>query len=256
MASGDLEGAQLMKLGISSAAAPDASLEELLAACGRRGLRVLELRQGDAHGVSPDAGVARAGAVAATAHAAGVRIIGYRVTGVGNEALLARFAAALGTRVLVDGAEAVVGRLATARRLEAAGAASAVVVRGAAAKDEAGIVAGYGVAISWEAAPADLPGGDAAEGLLRHGDLLVHICLRGSGPEAVLHEGHGVGALMGRLALQRYSGPLVLAPASDRYRIAWQGWLGRRGGWGCGSKGGDAALIPLAASVTMTGDGE
>ena len=30
---------------------------------------------------------------------------------------------------------------------------------------------------------------------------------------------------------------LILAPSSTRYRVAWETWLGRRGGWGCGSSG-------------------
>lgn len=43
-----------MRLGLCSAVAPGAGLEELLMAVRRRGLSGLELRAGDAHGVAPE----------------------------------------------------------------------------------------------------------------------------------------------------------------------------------------------------------
>src|SRR5690606_7561036 len=79
---------------------------------------------------------------------------------------------------------------------------------------------------------------------------IVPACIRliGGGPEAAMLEGHGIGNLMGRLALAGFDGAVVLAPSADRYRVAWSTWLGRRGGWGCGSKAEDRDLVRLATA--------
>lgn len=74
---------------------------------------------------------------------------------------------------------------------------------------------------------------------------LRYIRFRGGGPEAAQQSGLGVGALMARLALARFAGPLVLAPSTPKYRYIWHAWLGRAGGWGCGSKQADASLVSL-----------
>lgn len=72
-----------------------------------------------------------------------------------------------------------------------------------------------------------------------------HITLRGGGPEAVYHEGRGIGALMARLALSGYNGVLALAPSSDAAVPVWRAWLNKGKNWGCGSKQQDAALVQL-----------
>jgi hypothetical protein len=61
----------------------------------------------------------------------------------------------------------------------------------------------------------------------------------------------GVGAMMRRLAVEGYAGTLVLAPSTARFRVAWRKWLGRRGGWGCGSSTGeDLPMVHLAGSTS------
>lgn len=50
-----------MRLALSSAAAPDLALEELLDACVRRGLAALEPEAGHAHGIAPGLAPARYG---------------------------------------------------------------------------------------------------------------------------------------------------------------------------------------------------
>ncbi|MGH7506725.1 MAG: hypothetical protein ACRELX_13785, partial [Longimicrobiales bacterium] len=83
----------MTRLGLSSAAAPDASLDELISACARRGLAALELREGDAHGIETDDGASSSSAAAAErAAAAGVTIVGYRSTRPGRDPRLARLA--------------------------------------------------------------------------------------------------------------------------------------------------------------------
>ena len=45
--------------------------------------------------------------------------------------------------------------------------------------------------------------------------------------------------------LARYGGPLVLAPGAPNALAAWRLWLGRGGGWGCGSKQSGPPLVTL-----------
>ncbi|HSJ15286.1 MAG TPA: hypothetical protein VK939_12770 [Longimicrobiales bacterium] len=238
----------MMRLGLSSAAARDAGLGELIAACVRRGLAVLELRAGDGHGVELED--ALSGVLAAEqARAVGVEIAVYRASAEEDTLRLARLGEALGATLLLDGAGDVTHRALRARRLVEAGVDAAVVVRGAGARHDARVVTSLGLAVAWDAAPGERPLADDADALLgARGARLRHICLRGGGPEAVLHEGRGVGALMGRLALAGYAGSLTLAPGSRRYEVAWQIWLGRRGGWGCGGKAHDRTLVNLAGT--------
>jgi hypothetical protein len=242
-----------MRLGLSSAAAPDADLEELTAACIRRGLAGVELRHGDAHGVGIERNALDRAAALARAAAAGIAITGYRVDEAGDPLRLARLATSLDTPLLLDGADedrAVAARLEAALRLQDRGAAAAVVVRGAGAVRQAQVIAAAGVPVAWDADPGSVPLAPLAERLLGDcAEALRHIRLIGGGPETAVQEGRGVGALMGRLALGGYAGELVLAPSAAGYHIAWQNWLGRRGGWGCGSRA-DAAPLPLAAPLS------
>ena len=69
-----------MRLALSSAAAPDASLEELLDACARRGIDALELEEGHGHGLDADTVSSEAAAEAAARAAdAGVDLAGFRL---------------------------------------------------------------------------------------------------------------------------------------------------------------------------------
>lgn len=245
-----------MRLALSSAAAPDASFEELLAACVRRGLAGLELRDVDGHGVDVDQSSLDRAAGVARAAAADVVITGYRVSGIGDAERLAWLAASLNAPVLLDCAAGPLRqRIEDALRLRDAGVGAAVVVRGVTAVRDAADVAAAELSIAWDADAAQAPIADYAEALLRDcGAALRHITLIGGGPEVAMQEGMGVGALMGRLALGGFDGNLALAPSSPRYRIAWQTWLGRRGGWGCGSKA-EAAALPLTSNHSAAGAG-
>lgn len=235
-----------MRLGLSSAAAPDASLDELLDACGRRGLAALELRDGDAHGLEPR-DTARAQDAARSAAAAGVALAGYRTAGDASAAALAGLSVALGAPVLLDGPAGVAGRVERAAEIARLGGSAAVVVGGQSAADDGALVAAGGIEVAWDADPAAGPVGEQVGALLAPvGPRLALIRLAGGGPEALGQAGQGIGELMGRLALSGYDGAVVLAPTSSRYRVAWQTWLGRGGGWGCGSK---AAALPLVSTT-------
>lgn len=244
-----------MRLGLSSAALPEASLEELLAACQRRGLEALEL--GDAAG---QAAVSRlealdGAAIAERARAAGVSISGVRSEGDADEAAAARVASASGAPVLVAGGASGASRRERALRLGDLGVEAAVVVGGDVATDEVERILLSGGRLAWEADPGAGPLGAVAARLLRvAGESLAHIRILGGGPETAMQEGRGVGELMARLALAGYGGALILSPSSPRYRVAWETWLGRRGGWGCGGKSADPSLVSLAvAGAAVTG---
>src|SRR5690606_10272033 len=100
--------------------------------------------------------------------------------------------------------------------------------------------------LAWEVDPSAEDVSARIPALLRAaGPYLRHIRLLGGGPESVQHEGRGIGPLMAHLALAGYDGPLALAPSTARYRTAWSAWLGRGGGWGCGSKASDPSLVQL-----------
>ena len=238
-----------MVLGLSSAAAPDAALQELVAAAARKGFAALGLREGDGHGVSPlDAGPGVRAALEEAA-AAGIRISGYRAGRAGHDLALARLSHTLGAPVVLDGSGGVAARLERAIQMAAAGADVAVVLRGPSVLEEAAFVASAGLTLAWDADARHGSLDRTAESLLqRHPGELRHIRLLGGGPEAAMHEGAEVGAMMRRLALEGYQGTLVLAPSTTRYGVAWQRWLGRRGGaWGCGSRHGAPPRESLAA---------
>ena len=254
-----------MRLGISSAAAPDLPLQELVGACRRRGLSALQLEAGHAHGV---VGAARAGEgrggpgkaladspltrTAARVREQGVDLVGFRLSRLDDvqrpgvlllsaslgAPLVAPAATAAGSDAILAAADACHG--AGARLLIAHGsnATQAAALRRVAEEAPPG-----SVALAWDVSPlaGDLEG-EAAAVLDAAGDALRLIRLAGGGPESAGEEGRGVGALMGRLALERWNGAIVLAPSTTRYLRAWSGWLGRRGGWGCGSKAEPAPL--------------
>lgn len=261
-----------MRLALSSAAAPTASLQELLDACVRRGLPALELEEGHGHGL--DVGMARHQATTEARERAasqGVEIAGFRLATpfplLGDGTGLADFARALGAPLLVplaagapagaDGADGADGEgwaavPETARRLIDRLAAAGAPVRPV--LPTAGGIPGdlqalEALPLAWDADPTvtelSAPARTVLEGA---GARLVHIRLMGGGPEATEQEGRGVGALMAHLALAGYDGTVALAPSSPRYRVIWDAWLGRRGGWGCGSHAEDRSLVSLAGT--------
>ncbi len=237
-----------MRSGLSSEAAPRATLDELLSGAARHGLTSLELRAGDGHDVSAATALGRDDGAAAkrTIAAASAELCGYRDTGCEDETALAELSRVLECRILVDSPAVLTHRLGRADLLRASGAAVAVVVRGREAVGDARMVTKAGHDVSWTADPRQEPlGGPAASLLADCGDSLCHIQLLGGGPESVMYEGRGVGELMARLALAGYSGDVVLAPSSPRYHVLWETWLGKRGGWGCGSRTADSSLVTL-----------
>lgn len=243
-----------MRLGLSSAAAPDASLDDLAAACAARGLPALELRAGDGHGIDADGDWSRAVAAAlASAATAGVTIAGYRTDAATDAEQLARLSQALGAPVIVSCECSIDQRAERARAIiDAGGRALALATGQPATWHPAAHAAGldYG----WE---IDTASGDVSEHaqfvLERQGPALRYIRLIGGGPETSMQEGRGIGTLMGTLALAGYDGPLVLAPSSTRYRVAWETWLGRRGGWGCGSTAAAPDLVRLPVRTETGG---
>ena len=240
-----------MRLGLSSAAAPEASLDELLDACRERGLVALELREEDGHGVSGAPGGIGGVAAQRLARAAGVAITAFRSRTGGEDLALARVAAGAGAPVLVAGSCCLPSRAERGAGLASAGAEIAVTVQGDVPYEELERALACECQLAWD---VDVAGGNvgatAARVLDALGDRLRHVRMLGGGPEAAMHEGKGVGELMGRLALAGYDGSLILAPSSTRFRVAWQSWLGRRGGWGCGSRQEDPSLVNLDVALT------
>ncbi len=254
-----------MRLALSSAAAPDATFDELLAACARRGFAAVELEVGHAHGVSPSAGPAAALSAAVRATNAGIGIAALRLDDLAAVADpgTPRLAVALGAPVVVridaeatvfdgkaEGSDGDVASIirAAAPRFAETGATLLLACRGDAAEIErlrllAEAAPPGTVGLAWDVAPDD-PGLKVPGAVLAAADDRIrHIRLYGGGPEAIGQEGIGVGRLMSALALSGYSGALALAPSDRRYRYAWGAWLGRRGGWGCGSKAGSDMVV-------------
>lgn len=244
-----------MKLALSSAAAPDLALPDLVGACERRGLGALELVATDAHGLRPGLPAAEALRLAAAARERGVDIVAYRdETGeLARDADTARFAGALGLAVVVPaGALAPADALLAAEHYAGARATLLLAVDGRPETVDGALrlirAAPVGaLAIAWDAAPGPALV-HARETLRRIGPALRHIRLLGGGPESAGNEGAGIGPLMGALALARYAGAVAIAPSTPRFRIAWSHWLGRRA-WGCGSAG-EASLTLLSTPET------
>jgi hypothetical protein len=249
---------------LSTAAAPDLALAELLDACARRGLAALELVAGDRHGVGPELDHREILKVAAEAAARGVAIAAYRARGLWEAAApeTVRMAFGLNAPVIVEldpAEDDVHSAIYAARRYAVIGAnlllahgsdiAEVEELRAIAAEVPAGTVG-----LAWEADPATGDFDRNAPGLIATaGPLLRHIRLRGGGPEAAQGEGQGIGTLMGRLTLAHYAGNIAIAPSTPRYHFAWNAWLGRgKGGWGCGSKQADDSLVSLHVGAGLT----
>ena len=237
-----------MQLGLSSAAAPTAALSTLVQGALRHGLPVLELRAGDAHGfaASPESAADTTAALVRELTAAGIGVVGYSDIGSTDATSLVSLARALGSALFVDADVALPERMRRAECLRAAGAEAAIVVRGDAVLADARLAAREGHALVWECDPQRTSIGEIAPVLLaEYGASVRHVRLLGGGPEGVMHEGRGVGALMSRLALSGFAGSVILAPSSPRFHVVWATWLGRRAGTGCGSTAAGAAPIDL-----------
>ncbi len=237
-----------MRLTLCSSAAPDATLSGLFEACARRGLDAVELRDGDGHGVDRYADGVGPTIGVESANAGSLEIATYRASSRDRDDRLASLARAIGATLLLDGDRDVRFRIQRAGRISKDGTSVAIVVRGARALEDAELAARADIDVAWDAEPAAGAVNETADRLLeRLEGRLRHIRLLGGGPEASLHEGRGIGEAMGRLALHGYTGTVALAPSSSRYRLAWQRWLGRRGGWGCGSRTSEPSLVHLLA---------
>lgn len=245
-----------MRLGVSSAAAPRLSLPALVEAATRRGLSEIELVLGDGHGVMT--GAAGSGPQRRDfdpgPDGSGVRIAALALPDEHRAEPRAamELAARLGIPLLTpidDHDPAAVDRL---LELALCTGTALLLMHGTDTKlarrlrltlDRAQAGA---VGLAWQVDPGRDDARAVPAVLDAVGDALRYVRLRGGGPEAEAQSGMGVGALMARLALARYAGPLVLTPSSPRFHVAWGAWLGRRGGWGCGSRRSDPSLVMLA----------
>lgn len=243
-----------MRLSLSSAAAPDAALAELLAACARRGLAAVELAEPLGHGLDAATNADDLEALRAASRDAGVEVCGIFRRELHAEDLepAAQLAAALGAPLVVTATGVPWGLLPDAARVFAAAGAELLL---ATRTDPDAVdllrrsigelpVPGA-VGIAWEVMPESDDPSLVGEVVHAAGPHLRYVRLHGGGPEAAQQTGRGVGALMARLTLTRFAGPLVLTPSTPRYHYVWRAWLGRAGGWGCGSKQSDPSLIAL-----------
>lgn len=238
-----------MRLCVSSEAARGATPRELIAACARRGLAGLELHLPEPIRTGGAEHALEAATVACTARDAGVEVCGlYRPRlGAAEIDAAVTLAAAMDAPVIVP--------VSGVDRVVAAEAAAAFAQRGArlllAHDSDPRVVDAIRwlidplpgdetIGLAWEIRPGVDDPGRLPDVLETAGGALRYVRLHGGGPEAQAQGGMGIGSLMARLTLARYSGPLVLTPSDPRYHVAWNRWLGRGGGWGCGSRAGKA----------------
>lgn len=225
-----------MRLGLSSDADSQATLDELVSACGRRGLVALELRVPGGAPVSAGvAGAAGEWLQGAAALHTGLPDVAALLVDTLHADPVAERCAGMGTPLVLAGDASPAERRAAATRLVAAGHVVYPLMEGPASSwlDDA---LAAGVPVAWQIDGTCTDPGRDLRGILEQRGLLAYVRLVGGGPEATEQGGRGIGAAMTRLAVSGYSGPLILTPSSRRYRVIWSTWLGRRGGWGCGSK--------------------
>jgi hypothetical protein len=239
-----------MRLCLSAAAAHHLTLDELLDACRRRGLGGLEIvARGDAE-PHPAPGVRAAEppqpGAGRNIDFTGIVVLEPRAPRA-RELALAR---TLGVPIVIDPGEGDLPGLDALRRHADQGG-RVLLMHGTRADDAERLLdcierlpAGSG-ALAWEVDPNHDDIGEVPGVLKTTAGKLEYIRLKGGGPEAIQQTGLGIGALMARLALARFSGPLVIAPSKERYHRVWAAWLGRGGGWGCGSKQSDPELLRL-----------
>jgi hypothetical protein len=245
-----------MRLGVTSAAAPDAGIEELFEACLRRGLTAVELRCSD---VLPDPRAASR--IATAANVAGLTIAGVFADVAAPPERLAAISRVLHAPTVIGDAagcahdtppSAVMRSRARVAAEVAACGGDALVLLSGPARSWDDVVDQWAGDVAWQVADdCEDPVATAEMLLRRRSGSLRYIRLVGGGPESVNQEGRGIGAVMKRLAHAGYGGPLILVPSSPRFRTAWALWLGRRGGWGCGGR---AVATPLPLAIYATRD--
>jgi uncharacterized protein (DUF2249 family) len=231
-----------MGLSLSSAAAPELSLDALDAACRARGLDGEEIAL-----TSED----DAEAVARGVSTSGARVVALRaeVLDAASAPAIARVSARLGVPVTVPPAETspeawtrlapifeeAGGRLLIGHRTNLEETlALATHIR------EAGASPALGLA--WEIRPSTESLVDASAVLFAARDLLGLVRLYGGGPEQTQQDGRGIGPLLVDLALSQYAGPIVLCPSRDEERPRWADWLASKKSAGCGHRKGDEVL--------------
>jgi hypothetical protein len=232
---------------LSTSASPGLEPGDFLDGCARRGLAGVEV---DA-GTDPVAALERWCAPAAER---GMRIAAVRVAGLAEagDARLVAAAARLGVPVSAPADTAALDAVPLLDRAYACAGGSLLLAHGtdAAAAERlrvAAEAAGEGVGLAWCVRPgADSPELRAAA-LAAAGPRLRLVRLFGGGPEAQSQTGQGVGALIARLTLVRFAGPIVLTPSRAEYRTAWRQWIRAGRGWGCGSRTADPSLVTLGA---------
>lgn len=233
-----------MRLGLSSAAAPRLPLDALLDACGRRGLAALELVCGHAHGVDAGTDAGALEAVLRRVKEHGVRVAALAQAGpdTGAAEAMLRLAARAGVPALLRAADFAPADLRALARVSAGAGGRVLLLHGT---DPAAVHplrrAAEGMpegaaGLAWEFDPGTADPAAIPAVLRAAGTLLHYVRYLGGGPDASAETGPGAGALLGRLALSHYAGPLILGPGASAPADAWLPWLSRRGGWGCGSR--------------------
>ncbi len=201
-----------MRLGLSSAIAPDASFDELLVLCARQGVGALELREEDAHGVDRDRAFEAAG-FATAADVAGVAITGFRAVAEGSELRLARLSEALGTTVLIDTAPDMRHAIERAGALRSVGARVGIVLTGAESDDDIALLALSTFEIAWDADPIIGSLQQHVDRILTvFGTRLRHVRVSG-GPELTTRDDSGLTPVIERLERARFDGVVSFVPA-------------------------------------------
>jgi hypothetical protein len=242
-----------MRLSLSSAAGADLPLSALLEGCQRRGLAGLEPTVGDDHGHGHGVSAENAAECVRLAEASGVHIIGLLATGPLDDDVrhAVRLARALRAPLILRTAELPPAVLASVVKRSMQQEVRILLLHATDARTVSELRRSVdalppgAAGLAWEVDPANDDPAEVPAVLQAAGTALQYVRLRGGGPESALQTGMGVGALMARLALARFAGPLVLTPSTPRYRLAWLAWLGRGRGWGCGSKQADDSLVGI-----------
>lgn len=211
-----------MILALSSAAAPRATLSELLDSCVRRGLHGLHLAEGHGHGVSLESSESALLHVLTQCDEHDIVLSSLHAA---NRRAVTPDRAATVTRMLQ--APLIIG-------LDEPPSDWTDAFRRAGGLHAAGI--------TLDAANENVL--DAAR-VWPHAELPGHITLLGAGPESPQYEGRGIGSLMTKLTLSAYQGTLVLAPTGRAVLPVWNAWLSHGRSWGCGSHKSDPSLVTI-----------
>ncbi|MEX2572112.1 MAG: hypothetical protein WD737_12500 [Gemmatimonadota bacterium] len=236
-----------MRLALGSEALPESDLEDLLDASRRRGFAGVELVAGGAHGIGPTEPL-----VFGALRARHEEIVAYRAADAeaATSAAGARLAGRLGAPVVSPAWRSKPGRLAKAADHYAAAEGELLLsvppriaeVEAVRAEIEALDTGSIGIALDVQPMRDDLSAIQTV--LAAAGPRLRIVRLHGGGPEGAAQTGRGIGHLMAALALNRYAEVVVLTPTGKATLRMWAAWLGRAGGWGCGSKAPLTVLTP------------